>query len=59
MYSISKELNKVTSSEKTINAKLNKIMDEDDNETITKVAMDLGARGTLQTLTIPAIPPDR
>lgn len=34
------------------------VLEAPDNETITKVAMDLGARGTLQTLTIPAIPLD-
>ena len=34
------------------------ILEAKDNKTITKLALELGARGTLQTLTMPAMNPD-
>jgi len=35
------------------------ILDAPDNETIAKVAVELGSRGTLQTMTMAAIPVDK
>ena len=34
------------------------ILEAPDNETVVKVAIELGARGTLQTMTMPALPLD-
>lgn len=34
------------------------IVDAPDNETISEVSVDLGARGTLELITLPAIPVD-
>jgi uncharacterized protein with GYD domain len=35
------------------------ILEAPDNETIVKVAIELGARGTLQTTTLPALSLDK
>ena len=35
------------------------ILDAPDNETIAKVAVELGSRGTLQTMTMAAMPVDK
>jgi uncharacterized protein with GYD domain len=35
------------------------ILEAPDNETIVKVAIELGARGTLQTMTLPALSLDK
>lgn len=34
------------------------ILEAPNNETVVKVAIELGARGTLQTMTLPALPLD-
>jgi uncharacterized protein with GYD domain len=35
------------------------ILEAPDNETVTKVMVELGSRGTLETATLPAIPVDK
>jgi len=34
------------------------VIEAPDNETVTKVSMELGARGSVQMMTMPAIPVD-
>ena len=34
------------------------ILEAKDNETISRIAVELGARGTIQTITFPAMPVD-
>jgi uncharacterized protein with GYD domain len=34
------------------------ILDAPNNESISKISIDLGARGTIQIMTLPAIPVD-
>lgn len=35
------------------------ILEAENDETVSKIAINLGARGTLQTMTVPAIPVDK
>jgi len=35
------------------------LIEPPDNEAVAKVALELGARGTIETMTMPAIPVDK
>ena len=60
---VNKEIEKMGAKVKAQYALLGKydfvtVLDAPNNETVTKVMVELGSRGTLETVTLPAIPVD-